>query len=167
MPLKSRHYRILEAVADTLNADNELSHLKFIVQKKAKHRDKPWHPGAYVCPENAFSPATENDRDLLGFGVWVVICHPTDADLEDGLEDSLAAIERVEDIFRFKSGGYMPTTLRDGIDNTDDDETMTLVRCNAIPQKRFDQQAFEAGYDVSACTLRLDVRVPRRVVSSL
>jgi len=167
MALVSRHKAILDAVAATLNEDDELTDLKFLVRKKAKHRDKPWEPGAYVCPGSVYSPPHENDRDLLGFDAVVVIVHPTDADLSEGLEDHLAAIERVEEIFRFKSGGRAPNSMLEGITRPDADSIMTFVRCDSRPQSRFIDSAFEGGYDASSCTIRVDVRATRRNVASL
>jgi hypothetical protein len=167
MTLISRHKIICDAVAATLLEDSELEAFKFLVRKKARHRDKPWEPGAYVCPGSAYAPAHENQLDMISFDVVVVVVHPTDADLEDGLADHLAVIERVEDIFRFKSGGRMPGTMLEEITSTDPDSIMSLVKCDSRPQSRFLDQAFEAGFDVSSCTIRVDVRIPRRTVSNL
>lgn len=167
MALASRHKIIIDAVAATLNRDTDLASRNFRVRKKAYNRGNTWLPGAWVTPEDNASPGFDNATDEGIFGVWVTVVDPTDADLTDGLDGHLAVVERVEDIFRSKSSGYMPLDFQSAITNTTLGTAMTVLSVEVIPGKRFVAQAFEAGFDASSCLLKVRVRIPRRDVRSL
>jgi hypothetical protein len=167
MALASRHEIILDAVAATLNRDADLASRDFRVRKKAYNRGNTWLPGAWVTPEDVSSPRFDNATDEGVFGVWITVVDPTDADLTDGLAEHLAAIERVEDIFRSKSSGHMPLAFQSAITNSTAGTAMTALSVDVVPGKRFVTQAFEVGFDASSCVLKVRVRVPRRDVRSL
>lgn len=167
MALASRHKKIMDAVAATLNRDTDLASRNFRVRKKAYNRGNTWLPGAWVTPEDHASPGYDNATDEGVFGVWISVVDPTDADLTDGLDEHLAAVERVEDIFRSKSSGYMPLEFQSAVTNTTAETVMTALRVDVVPSKRFVTQAFEAGFDASSCLLKVYVRIPRRDVRSL
>lgn len=169
MALGSRHYLIMQAIAETLNNDADLASRSFKVRKKAYNRGPSWTDGAFIAPApNPYdSPYHETTEDELVFRVNVVIVDPKDSDLVAGLESHLGAIERVQEIFRNKAHEFMPATMR-ALNTTFDAATTagkfaktSLQMVNSTPDRVLADAAFEAGYDASACVITVRVLCSR------
>jgi hypothetical protein len=167
MTLESRHYQVLTAVRDSLNADEDLASFNPTVRKKAYNRGKSWEPGIWVVPAGRTDPNHENTRDEIIFRVAVVFVEPKDQDLTDGLENHLAVSERVMAIFKTKAHGAAPVPMRDLTTSLSGEDAMVFQRTDAEQGAQFPDDPFNAGYDVSAVTVSVAVTYLRRDTSTL
>lgn len=167
MAISSRHYAILEAIKATCNNDSDLAVRAFKTRKKPYNRGATWLAGGFVTAMRMTSPYHENQGDELIYQCRVTIVDPKDSDLTDGMASHMAAIERVQEIFRRKAHGFMPTTMR-ALNTTFAtavtagsyaDSTIQATDCEM--DQLFVDPAFEAGFDASSAIITVRVTVNR------
>lgn len=173
MALDSRHLAIMTAIRTVLTNDTDLTARNFKIRKKPYARGNTWVAGGYIVPKLNSSPYHETQIDELVFSSHVVIVNPEDADLESNIQSHLGAIERIKEIFRRKSGSFLPASIA-ALNTTFAAMTTagvfpaTVVEMtNAVDDATFVDQAFEAGFDVSACLVNIHVRANRYTATSL
>lgn len=168
MALSSKNKAVLDAIAAILNADDDIGSgatpaLTWRLRKHAYNHGKSWEEGAWVAPGGRNPPGYhENQVDARMYKVHVVLVTPADGNLTSGMDRHLAVIERVEDIFHNKSGGYLPAGLRN-LQTAEWALEQTTVEFTGT----FDQTAFGLGYDVSGCTVLVQSLVSRLDASNL
>lgn len=168
MALSSKNKAVLDAIVAILNSDADIGTeadpvLTWRLRKHAYNHGKSWEEGAWVAPGGRTPPNYhENQVDARFYKAHVVLVTPADGNLTAGMERHLAVIERVEDIFHNKSGGYLPAGLR-----ALDTAGWTLEQTTIEFTGTFDQTAFGAGYDVSGCTVVVQSLVSRLNASNL
>jgi hypothetical protein len=174
MALGSRIHILGSAVAATLNADLDLAGYGFEFRKKPYNRGRMWSSGGWVCPLQTETPYHENVQDEAIYRFLAVVSDPADADLTAGMADHLGAIERVEAIFRNKSHGFMPATIRTTAQATLDAAVAAgkFAACqiqgtDVTWAQPFVDGAFEAGYDASSCIVSVRVLMSRRDSTAL
>lgn len=167
MAFQSRAVILGNAIVSTLNADADLAAYGFALRKKPYNRSNPTGKfGVVVMPTVSFT-AIENVVDELAFAFRVVVAVPEDGNLASNLAD-FGAIERVADLFRNRSHGFMPLELR-----TTAQSALTaasgaglfsstvIERCTSQITGTYVDPAFEAGYDASQCSITVFCRATR------
>ncbi len=163
MAVYSIRYAIGEAITTVLNSDTGLDDLfvgipKFRYRKLPLGRERPWVTGAFVCPRYIQVPYHENAVHEHVYRYRVSICFPCD---QDNVEDQAlreGAIERIEDIFRYKGHRLMPLTLR--ALNTPfaaNANGATVQHTNVEPSDPYNEAAFRDGYDLLSCLVLVHV----------
>lgn len=172
MALFSRHYKVLEAVKDSLTADTDLTAqvplARWRIQKKPWHRTQSWETGAHVVQVDREYPVHENRCEKIVFPVLVVVVWPgSDGDLTGNQEARMGVQERIEKIFNRKGRTMAPAPIL-ALDSsgTGDDEfrfEQTLVQ----PGQAFISGAFEQGIDAVSCVIRVECIADKVDYSSL
>lgn len=166
MALLSFRKSIGDAIVTVLNGDADLQVVfdqtdsgKF---KYRKHPlaslEKSWLDGAFVCPRAKRAGQHENSTHEYVYRYLVAMSFPTDRSNTENMEQHEAAIERVEEIFEYKSHRLMPATIRNLA------ATWASAGRSASVQKTdieyldpYMEAAFRAGYDVIGCTVAVTV----------
>jgi len=169
MTLRSRHYETMTAIATALSDSASGIGLTFQVRKKAIHAGTTWLPGAYVAPMQSRPLPFETGLDMVAYRSLVAIIDPSsEGDAVAGLESNLAKIERVEDIFRNKSYGTAPHSLRALQDSFAEPEPFIIERIYYEPTpERFVQKALADGYDLNGVVIVVEAKVRRPDYSTL
>lgn len=150
MTLVSRHYAVLTAIRDTLDADADLTGLNPTIRKKAYNRGSSWDPGLWVVPYSRTEKPHENVTDESSFDCAVIYASPEDQDLTSNLEQHLGVSERVMAIFKNKAGSQAPYLLRQLDSELASEGQTKFERSDAKQGPQFPDEAFRSGYDVSA-----------------
>jgi hypothetical protein len=167
MALYSIRHAVGIAIATALNADTDLVALfapggsqdpKFKYRKHPLGRERPWLTGAFVCPKAIQVPYHENAVHEHLYRYRVSLCFPCDQDnvQEQSLRE--AAIERIEDIFRYKGNRLMPATIK--ALNTafaTNANGATVQSTNVEPSDPYNEAAFKDGYDVLSCLVLVSI----------
>lgn len=172
MPLVSRQYEIAKKIQSILQADTALQSLAptWKIRKFSFARGKTWDPGYYVSPINLQEFAHESQQDEADFRFLVSAVDPqSEGSNVSRLEECLALIERVENIFRNRAGLTAPAGLRalNALYPTSTDGHMAFQCSQIEPAERFVAAALAAGFDVSATIVKVKVTFLRPSVSTL
>lgn len=172
MALVSRHYKICEAVLDTLKLDAELIDQipgnQWKLQKKAWHRNQSWKPGGHVVPLRKSNPPHENRTLKFEMPVLVAVIFPNETDgLSGEMESRMAVSERVENIFAYTARSEAPPAMT-ALDALYTDENKFNYECTKItPGDAFMDGAFMQGYDACATIVTVDITCCKRDSSSM
>jgi len=148
---------IKAALDDT---DSEIG-LTWKVQKLSAHSQKRWEAGAYLSPVLGFEPpGYENATDKITVRTLACLINPSEMALVTGMHDELKKMNRVEAIFRQKSGAAMPASLR-ALNTIDPDPGWRVQITRIQPADRFVASAFQLGYDASATIIETEITLAR------
>ena len=166
MALISRQYLVCQAIQTALLADADIGSIDWTIRKLSLHRGATWSPGAYISPLTGVEVPFETQLDRVDIRALVAYIFPTEPALEDSnLITQLGTIERVEDIFRNKSGKYAPQALRDLDSAAVSPDNMSFQLATVEPGDRFVAAAWAMGFDASACVVKIQLNLPRRIVT--
>jgi hypothetical protein len=121
-------------------------------------RERPWLPGAFVCPRYRQTPSHENAVHENVYRYRVSLCFPCDQDNVEDQATREAAIERIEDIFLYKGNRLMPATIR--ALNTafaTNANGATVQNTNVEPSDPYNEAAFKDGYDLLSCLVLVSI----------
>ena len=174
MALNSAIKIIGDGIVAALNADPDLAARAFVLRKKPYNRNREMVAHGVVCPLVGQEPPFENQQDSKNYRFSVTVCDSSDAALADGMAAHLGAVERIEHIFRNKSHGFLPSSLR----TVAQGNLNTAALANQLPEIRIQQttvtpanpfvdSAFEVGYDASSVIVTVLCLVARRDSASL
>jgi hypothetical protein len=162
MALYSIRHAVGQALVQVLNNDADLSFLLtpqlFRYRKHPLGRERPWLQGAFVCPRNIQVPYHENSVHEHIYRYRVSLIFPCDQDNTEDQSLREGAIERVEDIFRYKAHRMMPSTLR-GLSTTfaTTANGATVQYTNVEPSDPYNEAAFKDGFDVLSCLVLVHI----------
>jgi len=166
MALVSRHSEIVEAVKASIVLDADIvaaiPEANWRVQKQPFNRFKPWVAGARICPVRRSFPVHENRVHRIVCPVLVSISWPSDSDLTDELEQRMAVIERIEEMFAYKGQTLAPspmvalTSLHTGNDAYAFEQTIVQ------PGDPFIEAAFNKGFDALAVVIEVYISKVKR-----
>lgn len=168
MSLSSKHFDILTAIKTILNAETDLASLNFRVMKKPYNRGRAFEDGGCVSPMKGDEPYHENSIDEIVFRCLASIAFKADGDLTSNMNTELGAIERIADVFRNKSHGNMPATLRavtTAWATSYAAQAPKIQQTQIRPYDVFIDPAFENNYDVCGIEIRVFV-LQRRLDST-
>ena len=114
--------------------------------------------GAFVCPWYIQVPYHENSVHEHIYRYRVSLVFPCDQNNTEDQASREAAIERVEDIFRYKGHRMMPATLR-ALSTTflASANGATVQHTNVEPSDPYNEAAFKDGYDVLSCLVLIHI----------
>lgn len=160
MALVSRHYRVLQAVYDSMAADSDLTAAIPVqlwnIQKHPWHRTQAWEPGVTFAASRRITIPHENRTLLYRYPVICVVVWPSDASLKVDQAARMAFQERIEDLFNLQGRSMAPAPVRalDSAFTGSDKFTFQLARVQ--PGEIFAQGAFQAGLDVLANLIEIE-----------
>lgn len=166
MALVSRHYRVAEAVLAAIVADSDIMAIipeaQWRLQKKFWNRYQPWLPGGFVVPQRRRNPAHENERNRLLMPVLVGAAWPADGDLTDELEERMALVERIEQMFDRPSKADAPAALRALSSALTGADEIAYQAVTVQPGDQFIDNAFRDGLDAFATIVEVDITARKR-----
>ena len=173
MALISKHYLIAQAISAALNADTELTDAitgdnKWLVRKKAWHRNMTWEAGTYVVPLRGSHIVHENRNLRIKFDTVVAAVWPNDSHLTRDMEQELAVQERIDHIFAGQGRTTMPGSLK-ALDNlgAGTSNKFNVELTDVRPGENFMAGAFERGFDAFASVVTVDIITAKREAQAL
>lgn len=173
MALISKHYLIAQAISAALNADTELTDAitgdnKWLVRKKAWHRNMTWEAGTYVVPLRGLHINHENLNLRIKFDTVVAAVWPSDQHLTRNMEQELAVQERIDHIFAGQGRTTMPGSLK-ALDSlgTGTSNQFNVEMTSVSPGENFMVAAFDRGFDAFATIVTVDIVTPKRDAHTL
>jgi len=171
MSLNSRQYTIGQAIKSVLEDDTDLTAAGFATWKHQKlpiHRGATWDEGAYIAPLIPVEESNETRKDFVTYRFAAAIVDIGEAALTGAnLSGNLAAIERVEDIFRNRGHRDAPAGMTDLNTDLTGADAFAFQKTFLSPADRFVAAAWQLGYDISATVINVSVNFARRDVSTL
>lgn len=169
--LKSRHYKVAEAVKASLVDDVDLvaaiPELRWKIQKKAYHRNQSWLPGAYIVCMRRQNIPHENVTIKVAFPVLVAVVWPKDDDLTEDLEAELAFVERIEAHFNMKGRTHCPAPLL-ALDSVfTGSDRFNYEQTKVTSGEPFMDGAYAQGFDAIATVIEVICNVPKLDSSTL
>ena len=164
MALVSRHYKICEAVRESIIADSEIVAVvsEWRIQKKFWNRYQPWEPGGFVIPQRRASPVYENELNEYIMPVLVGVVWPADASLQSGLEARMALCERIENTFNRTGRDRAPAPMVALSSEFTGADQFAFQGCEITPGDQFMDGAFARGFDAFATTVNVRVTARKR-----
>lgn len=169
--LTSRHYKILQAVYDTLTADTDLTaeipEGRWNVQKKPWHRGQTWKSGGHIAAVRRVAIPHENKVLRYTMPVIVVVVWPNNVELTTSHETRLGAQERIEDIFNLQGRTTSAAPML-ALDNAlTGNSKFTFEQSRVQPGEAFIEAAFQDGLDAMATMIEVDIIACKVDYSSL
>lgn len=171
MALGSRHYKILEAIRDTIVAESDIVAVvpadQWRVQKKPWHRTQSWDNGGTIAPIRRQSPTHENKILRYVMPCIVAIAFPSNGGLRNAQESRMALLERIENLFAFQ-GKTTSAAPMVALDSAFADENKFVFEQTRIdPGEMFIDGALQAGLDAMAVVVNVDITAAKQDYSSL
>lgn len=164
MALESKHFDIMTAIRSAIVSDSNITASiaadRWIIQKRPWYRSQRWQPGARICALQRSYPAHENAIVKIIMQTLVSMCWPSDGSLVAGLEDELAVMERIEEMFAWKGHNNAPSTLR-----AMNALPIWFEQCTVEPGGQFIESMLRDGYDGLAVVVTVEVVVGKTIES--
>lgn len=177
MTLDSRHYEILTRVRSTLIADTDLvaaiPDTRWTVSKQPYHVFYKWQDGVNIVPVASEFIDNENQMQERAYSVLVSAVNLNEQELTTNLEERLAFMERVEEIFCYKPKAKMPYLFSHSSGGLNawkldtDPMHMTFQFCRVEPGNRFLESLFQQNHDGNAVIISTHVNVKPQDHSTL